>query len=171
MSHVPVNLSAVALRLAGEAGQAALDRASVIGATAMAELDQHVATVRSDLQACQQDSIGAPQDAAATAGYRAAQGRPASRWDSRAGRGPAEIACPDVPFVADARAPQAVLPLRLLLHYANGFVEAAVTADWWPAHTVQHRPDWESMRLAAVGRLISEAEAAAEIHPDLRALA
>ena len=52
MSYVPVNLSAVALRLAGVAGQAALDWVSATGAVAAAELDQHVAVVRTELESC-----------------------------------------------------------------------------------------------------------------------
>lgn len=168
MSYVPVNLSAAALRLAGEAGQAALDLASANGAAATAEIDQHVATVRAELAACLRSAIRAPEGAAA-AGCRAACGQ-ASSWDSRADVVTTELACPDVPFVADALAPQPVLPLRLLLHYANGFVEAAVTADWWPPVAGQPA-DWESKRLGAICQLVSEAEAAAEIHPDLRTLA
>jgi hypothetical protein len=76
--------------------------------------------------------------------------------------------CPDVPFVADALAAEGVVPLRLLLHYGCGFIETIVGADWWPGETESEEPDWESMRLAAVCDLISRAEAAAELHPDLR---
>ncbi|MGO8960547.1 MAG: DUF6401 family natural product biosynthesis protein [Streptosporangiaceae bacterium] len=167
MSRIPVSLSAAALRIAAKAGQAGLDRVEIMGPAAVAVLDQHLATVRAEIEACRRTALETPLYAAAAAGYRAAANRPASRWDSRANGPAVEVACPDVPFVANALAPQAALPLRLLLHYANAFVEAAVTADWWPAKPDWHPVDWESMRLAAVCRLISEAEAAAEIHPDL----
>jgi len=61
-----------------------------------------------------------------------------------------------------------VLPRILLLHYACGFVEAAASSGWQPSVT-RRGSDWESMRLAAVCHLIAEAEAAAALHPDLRA--
>ncbi len=78
--------------------------------------------------------------------------------------------CPDVPFVSDARQAEATVPVSLLLHYACGFVEAAVSDDWWPAESAD-ATDWVSLRLAAVCELIIQAEAAAELHPDLRASA
>jgi hypothetical protein len=37
-------------------------------------------------------------------------------------------------------------------------MEEAVTRDWWPEPDTD--PDWESMRIAAVCQLISQAEAA-----------
>jgi hypothetical protein len=180
MTEVPISLSAVSLRLAGDAGQAALNRISAAGAAAAAELDQHIAAVRDGLAGCQRAMTSAQQPpqsiaaAAAIVGFCAAREHAAAR---RAGRddvlaaagSPATIACPDVPFAADALAGDAVLALRLLLYYACGFVEAAVSADWWPGGAGQ--PDWQSVRLAAVCQLISQAETAAEIHPDLRALA
>jgi len=76
--------------------------------------------------------------------------------------------CPDVPFVADARSPEASPPVPLLLHYLCGFIEEAVTRDWWPYDESDAGPDWESMRIAAACQLISRAEAAAELHPDLQ---
>jgi hypothetical protein len=42
----------------------------------------------------------------------------------------------------------------VLLHYARGFVEAAVARGWWPPA----EPDWESLRLAAVCRLFLETQ-------------
>jgi hypothetical protein len=45
--------------------------------------------------------------------------------------------------------------LGRLLSYAQGFTEAAVARGWWP------RPpqlDWESLRLAAVCRLVLEVQ-------------
>ena len=52
----------------------------------------------------------------------------------------------------------------MLLEYAQGFLEAAVARGWWPPHrraTGLGGPgglDWESLRLAAVCRLVTEAE-------------
>jgi len=53
-----------------------------------------------------------------------------------------------------------------LVSYARGFVEAAVGRGWWPPHRLRHLDrydlgeelDWESLRLAAVCRLMIEAE-------------
>lgn len=76
------------------------------------------------------------------------------------------------------------LPLRLLLHYACGFVEAAVSGDWWPGDLAlaPGEPtaaatgpggvppsgiDWPSMRMAAICHLVSIAEAAADVPPGL----
>jgi hypothetical protein len=81
-----------------------------------------------------------------------------------------EATCPDVPFVSDALQTEAIVPVTLLLHYASGFVEAAVRSDWWPGECAD-ADDWTSLRLAAICQLISQAEAAAELHPDLRAIA
>jgi hypothetical protein len=63
----------------------------------------------------------------------------------------------------------------VLLHYARGFVEAAVARGWWPPHRRSPHslggwpaaepggwpaaePDWESLRLAAVCRLFLETQ-------------
>jgi hypothetical protein len=81
----------------------------------------------------------------------------------------ADASCPDVPFASSALQQAPVLPRLLLLHYACGFVEAAVSSDWRPSLT-RRGTDWESMRLAAICHLVTEAEAAAALHPDLRAL-
>lgn len=78
--------------------------------------------------------------------------------------------CPDVPFVSDAFQAEATVPVTLLLHYASGFVEAGVSSGWWPGRSAD-ATDWVSLRLAAICMLISQAEAAAEVHPDLRASA
>lgn len=70
----------------------------------------------------------------------------------------------DNPWQADAPP-----PLRLLLHYACGFIEDAVRADWWPANpAVGYQIEWQAMRLAAVCRLVWHAEATAALPPDLR---
>ena len=65
----------------------------------------------------------------------------------------------------------------MLLSYAQGFVEAAVGRGWWPPHRHDHLDpdrdpwlgdsvlgaedsvlDWESLRLAAVCRLLIDAQ-------------
>jgi hypothetical protein len=140
MGEPPTALSAAALRLAGHVGQTGLDRIARGGAGAVAALDQHMAAVRAELAACQQ---------------------PLRRN---------EPTCPDVPFVADALEAEATVPIKLLLHYASGFVDAAVSSGWWPAESAD-ASDWTSLRLAAVCYLISKAEAAADLHPDLRTIA
>lgn len=159
MSDVPPSLSAVSLRLAGQVGQATLD---LIAADpgGQADLDQHVGAVRSALA-----------DAEAAHGRRAHAVVARAAVDARVGAagstGIGDLlsaisrSCPDVPA---AEAGQR-LPLVLLLHYVCGFLEEAVTGDWWPAPDAQ--PDWESMRLAALCQLIAEAEAAQESSPRL----
>ena len=149
-----------ALRLAGHVGQTALDRMAGDGAAALAKLDQHIAAVRAELGACQRPLVNGAQQA----GLTAARARdPAARPGMP---GSAEETCPDVPFVSSALHAQAVVPLTLLLHYASGFIEAALSSDWRPADSADSR-DWASMRLAAICQLISQAEAASELHPDL----
>jgi hypothetical protein len=161
MSDTPPSLSAVSLRLAGQVGQATLD---LIAADpgGQADLDQHVGAVRSALA-----------DAEAAHGRRAHAVVARAAVDARVGAagstGIGDLlsaisrSCPDVPA---AEAGQR-LPLVLLLHYVCGFLEEAVTGDWWPAPDAQ--PDWESMRLAALCQLIAEAEAAQESSPRLGA--
>ena len=73
-----------------------------------------------------------------------------------------------MPFADSPWYTEDVPPLRLLLHYACGFVEAAVRADWWPGETATGAADFEAMRLAAVCRLIRQAETAATLPPGLR---
>jgi hypothetical protein len=52
----------------------------------------------------------------------------------------------------------------MLLEYAQGFLEAAVARGWWPPHRRGGGPgepaglDWESLRLAAVCRLVMDAQ-------------
>jgi hypothetical protein len=140
MRERPAPVTAAALRLAGHVGQTALERIPADGAAALAQLDQHIAAVRADLGASQRYPAGS-----------------------------AEAACPDVPFVPDALIPEPVVPAGLLLHYACGLVEGALRSDWQPAVSAGSR-DWASMRLAAICHLIRQAEAAAELHPDLRDL-
>jgi Family of unknown function (DUF6401) len=105
--------------------------------SAIAELDQHIAAVRAELAECHPPVL------------RAA------------------VTCPDVPFVGSALEAEATVPVGLLLHYAGGFVDAALGSGWRTADSAD-ASDWVSLRLAAICRLISQAEAAAELHPDLR---
>jgi hypothetical protein len=185
-----VPLSAVGLRLTDEVGQAVLDWVAAGDLALSAALDQNVAAVRAALAACPQDEPGsawqAGQAALQEARPRAAGSQPtrphharryrnAARPDSAhgpAGISPAtaDAACPDAPFADSPWHADAALPLRLLLHYACGFVEAAVRADWWPGEdeTATDAVDFESVRLGAVCRLVRQAEALAALPPDLR---
>jgi hypothetical protein len=151
MPDSTATLSAAILRLAGEVGYATLDWLAAGPAGATAELDQHIAAVRVDLERCSQTRAG---------GGRAGAGRQ-PRDMPRAG-------VPDVPFAATALHAEPTVPLQLLLHYACGFVEAAVRDDWWPGDIASGDVDFACLRLAALCRLISQAEADAELHPDLR---
>jgi hypothetical protein len=72
-----------------------------------------------------------------------------------------------VPFAATALHAETTVPVELLLHYASGFVQAALSDGWTPAESADAN-DWVSLRLAAICRLIKQAEAAAAVHPDLR---
>lgn len=81
----------------------------------------------------------------------------------------ATAVCPDVPFAANPWRADAPPSIRLLLHYACGFVEEAVRDDWWPANpAVGYQIEWQALRLAAVCRLVRHAEVTAAVHPDLR---
>jgi hypothetical protein len=168
MAEAPVQLSATALRLAGHVGQTALEGIAEGDVAAAAELDQHIAAVRADLAACQRPGTAQEQVADRTAGGSTARRAPARR--SGRALGGVNVTCPDVPFVSTALQAEATVPIKLLLHYACGFVEAAVRDDWWPEELAD-AADWPSMRLAAICQLILQAEAAAELHPDLRAIA
>jgi len=148
MAERPAPLSPVALRLAGHVGQTALDRVAAGGVAIVAELDQHVAAVRAELAA-------------------ACQERPVARAEPAAE--PARATCPDVPFAATALHTETTVPVELLLHYASGFVQAALGDGWVPAASAD-ADDWVSLRLAAICQLIRQAEAAATAHPDLRAI-
>jgi hypothetical protein len=75
--------------------------------------------------------------------------------------------CPDVPFAATALHAETTVPVDLLLHYASGFVQAALSDGWTPAESAD-ASDWVSLRLAAICQLTRQAEAAATMHPDLR---
>lgn len=177
MPERPSPLSANSLRLVGHVGQVTLDRIQEGSVAFLADFDQHVAAVRTELTA----ACDLPSDAAAARASRAAD-----RRATRASRAPkasrmqqttavprpptdADVSCPDVPFASSALCAAPVLPRMLLLHYACGFVEAAVCAGWRPSVT-SRGSDWESMRLAAICHLVARAEAAASLHPDLRAL-
>ncbi len=153
MPDSTATLSAAILRLAGEVGYATLDWLETGPTGASAELDQHVAAVRAELERCQQARAGGGR----TRGVRSA-------------RRPAMAGVPDVPFAATAMQAEPTVPLELLLHYACGFVEAAVRDDWWPGDIANGDIDFACLRLAALCRLISQAEANAELHPDLREL-
>jgi Family of unknown function (DUF6401) len=173
--ELPVPLSAVALRLTDEVGQAVLEWVAGGDLPASAALDQHVAAVRGELAACRPESPGSARLAGEAAGQRV---RPASgALASPVAASPVAAsplaaspvaACPDTPFADSAWYADTTPPLRLLLHYACGFVEAAVRADWWPGETAATGPvDFEALRLAAVCRLVSQAESAAALPPDL----
>jgi Family of unknown function (DUF6401) len=181
-------LSAAILRLAGEVGYATLDWLATAPAAAAAELDQHVASVRADLARCQRPRparSGRAGRGMPPASFRRATARrgaatsasedgPAAPQAAAADQGRrdqvAEMVCPDVPFAATALSAEPVVSLQLLLHYASGLVEAAVRDDWWPGRIPEGEVDWACLRLAAVCRLVSQAEADAELHPDLRNL-
>ena len=226
----PIPLSAVGLRLADEVGQRVLDWVASGDLSASAELDQHVAAIRTVLAGCQPADPAAARLAGQEAARAARSGLARSdsersdtrrsdtrRSDSersgtgqadsersdtgqagsqRSGTGrsgaprsgaprphharrsgaaaslaPATASCPDLPFADSPWYTDDIPPLRLLLHYACGFVEAAVRADWWPgetATTATGAADFEAMRLAAVCRLIRQAETAATLPPGLR---
>jgi hypothetical protein len=177
MPERPVSLSANSLRLVGHVGQVTLDRIQEGSVAALADFDQHVAAVRAELTvACDLPSEAGSAGAGRAASRRATRASKASRGSrmQQAVAVPAlptgaEVSCPDVPFTSSALSAAPVLPRMLLLHYACGFVEAAVCAGWRPSVT-SRGSDWESMRLAAICHLIATAEAAAALHPDLRAL-
>jgi Family of unknown function (DUF6401) len=163
----PRPLSAVGLRLAGQVGQATLNRVAAASAAVQADLDQHVAAVRAAINDCQS---ARGREAGAVERHAAVDARVGP--SACAGLGELLSAttksCPDVPFVPDACSREPSPPLNLLLHYVCGFVEEAATRDWWPAEDPDSLPiDWESMRIAAVCTLISAAEAESELHPDL----
>jgi Family of unknown function (DUF6401) len=149
-----VPLSAVALRLTDEVGQAVLDWVAAGDLTAAAALDQHVASVRAALVSC-------PADEPATARLAGQAARSAST-------APTQADCPDAPFADSAWYTEPTPSLKLLLHYACGFVEAAVRADWWPGEIVADSIEFEALRLAAVCHLVRRAETAAAVPPDLR---
>jgi Family of unknown function (DUF6401) len=183
-----VPLSAVGLRLTDEVGQDVLDWVASGDLVLSAALDQHVAAVRAALAECPPDELGSARQAGQSAHqearsqaarskptrphharrYAATQPDPA-RGEEEVSRAAAEIACPDAPFADSPWHANAALPLQLLLHYACGFVEAAVRADWWPGEneTATDAAGFESVRLAAVCRLVRQAEAAAALPPDL----
>ena len=165
MYEKSVRLSAVSLRLAGEVGQRALDHVAASGPAARAELDQHVCAVRA---AIAEYPMAGERQTAAIAGRAAVDARVGAVGRPGLGDLLSAIArsCPDVPFVRDASSPEESVPPALLLHYLCGFIEEAVTRDWWPEPDPAE-PDWESLRIAAVCQLVSQAEAAAELHPDL----
>jgi hypothetical protein len=142
MAERPVPFSPITLRLAGHVGQTALDRVAEGGVTILAALDQHVAAVRAELAACvERPATGVPE--------------------------PGEATCPDVPFAASALHTESTVAVELLLHYASGFVQAAVSDGWLPEVSAK-ADDWVSLRLAAICLLIRQTEAAAMVHPDLR---
>lgn len=162
----PVPLSAVGLRLTDEVGQAVLDWVADGDLSAAAALDQHVAALRTALARCDPDDAAAARLAGQSAG-RAAASRAGSSAVARSDPARTE-ACPDVPFSDSAWYADEIPPMWLLLHYACGFVEAAVRADWWPGESEPSATDFEAVRLAAVCRLIRLTEAAAALPPEAR---
>jgi Family of unknown function (DUF6401) len=183
MPERPVPVSPIALRLAGHVGQTALDRVAEGGVAILAELDQHVAAVRAELAACAERPVSEPdQRASSRLRRRSRRGRDASggpRGGAESTRAAAaaagtpgtgeatEATCPDVPFAATVLHTEKAVAVELLLHYACGFVEAAVSDGWLPEESAD-ADDWVSLRLAAVCLLIRQTEAAAMVHPDLR---
>jgi hypothetical protein len=185
MAEPPARVSPIALRLAGHVGQTALDRLAEGGVAILAELDQHVAAVRAELAACAPRPASEPADRIASSRRlrrRSRHGRDASgvrrggpesgsAGEAAAGTPEAaeatEATCPDVPFAATALHTETTVAVELLLHYACGFVEAAVSDGWLPEESAD-ADDWVSLRLAAVCLLIRQTEAAAMVHPDLR---
>jgi Family of unknown function (DUF6401) len=159
-------LSAVSLRLAGEVGQSTLNRIAAGHPALSADLDQHVAAVRA---AIAEYPMAGGRRNAAIAGRAAIDARVGAAGHQGLGELLSAMArsCPDVPHACDVRGSDEAVPLELLLHYVCGFLEEAVTRDWWPADEDDQDenadPDWESMRVAAVLQLISQAEAAAEL--------
>jgi len=182
MAERLVRVSPVALRLAGHVGQTALDRVAEGGVAILAELDQHVAAVRAELAACTKRPASELANQLASSrrlrrksrrGHDA-RGGPCGRHEigsagaPRAGTPePIEATCPDVPFAASALHTETTVAVELLVHYACGFVEAAVSDGWLPEVSAD-ADDWVSLRLAAVCLLIRQTEAAAMVHPDLR---
>jgi Family of unknown function (DUF6401) len=162
-------LSAVSLRLAGEVGQYTLHRVAAGQPALSAELDQHVAAVRA---AIAEYPMAGERRNAAIAGRAAIDARVGAAGHQGLGELLSAMvrSCPDVPFVSAARGGDETPPLELLLHYVCGFLEEAVSRDWWPADDEDRDedadPDLESMRIAAVLELISQAEAA-ELNRDL----
>jgi len=47
--------------------------------------------------------------------------------------------------------------LSALVKYASGVLDAATSRGWWPGPAAGQAPDWESLRLAAVCYLVTEA--------------
>lgn len=155
------------MRFARQVGKATLNRVAADVVAVHADLDQHVAAVRAAVTECQSAHGREARAVARRAALDARVGPTAC-----AGLGELLSAttsgCPEVPQVADACGREPSPPLPLLLHYVCGFVEEAVTRDWWPAENRESLPaDWESMRIAAVCKLISAAEAESELDPDL----
>ena len=181
MAERPAPLSPIALRLAGHVGQTALDRVAEGGVAILSELDQHVAAVRAELAACAERPVTEPADQLASTRLRrgsrrgrdARRGLRGGRESGSAGAAaagipePGEATCPDVPFAASALHTETTVAVELLLHYACGLVQAAVSDGWLPEVSAD-ADDWVSLRLAAVCLLIRQTEAAAMVHPDLR---
>src|SRR5215469_3750243 len=92
----PVPLSAVALRLTDEVGQAVLDRLAAGDLAGAAELDQHVAAIRAEVALGRHDQPSAARIAGETAA-RAGWPQPARPYHARprqAARGSAAAAPP-----------------------------------------------------------------------------
>src|SRR5215472_17904249 len=122
MPEKSLALSAVSLRLAGEVGQRALDWVAAAGFVARADLDQHIAAVRT---AIAEYPMAGERQTAAIAGRAAVDARTGAAGVPWVGELLSVMvrSCPDVPFAPDAGTSQDVVPLVLLLHYACGFME------------------------------------------------
>ena len=141
-------LSEMILRLAGDIGQASLDR--IAGSSAcVAELDQHAAAVVAAL-------------ASTGGGSRPEQSGTEQSGTEQASAGQ-EI---DWSWLLDSR-PDDLPTVAALLHYACGFLEAAIVRGWRPSVPAELPLDPEAMRLAAVCQLVSQAQEASGMHPDV----
>ena len=156
-------MSAVALRVAGEAGQRALGRIAAGDAGGRADFDQHVAAVRDALADCA--TVPGGPVAAATA-----RGTADARVGAADCGGLSGLlitlmgSCPDVPFTAAARDREAIPPLALLLRYVCGFIEEAVSQGIGGLRlTRRPRPTGSPCASRPPCQLISQAEQAAEL--------
>jgi hypothetical protein len=181
------DISDIALRLAGLIGQSTLDQLGR-DAAAVAVLDQHIAAVHAALArartphppASPADALPLDPAALDSAALDSAAFDPAALASAAldpAGLDPAALDSaaldPDGPgSLADLPQLCGTAPAGPgeLLQYACGFLEASVATGWQPALSPDEPADWRSLRLAAVCELITQAQLAADVHPDLRDL-
>jgi hypothetical protein len=171
------DISDIALRLAGLIGQSTLDQLGR-DAAAVAVLDQHIAAVHAALARARTPHPPAspanalPLDPAALDPAALDSAALDSAALDPAALGPAALD-PDGPgSLADLPQLRGTAPAGPgeLLQYACGFLEASVATGWQPALSPDEPADWRSLRLAAVCELITQAQLAADVHPDLRDL-